>query len=452
LDGTSQLVPDGGYDVVLRAAAPGLTPLPTAVSSAVVDTTAPVAGIASPGHLAVELSSHPLGIRGSAQDVNFASYSLAIAPGNPPGSFATFASSQLAVTGVPPADLLGTLTTLAHSPGDHTLRLTVVDLAGNSTTVLRPFTLDYITVTNVSSTPKTILPEDNELVGVTFTVSHDCDAAVEFYRWPECTLVRTVSAENLGAGMHTLLWNGKDANGSFAPDRLHHFVVRVSDAAGRDGHFNDPTNPFRGTGASWGSTSITTSGFNAHRNDVIVVNYQVNGWLDCQITVQGTNLSVPLSPTGTFPPGPHVAYWDGRNQNGQIHTGNFNFYFGVPADLPHPSVFVKRGPTHFLGFRAQAYLIHPVFSQVSGVSYELTREATVSIVVQDPNGNHVKTLLPATLQNAGIHGLDAGVRWDGCDEAGRVVSLQGTYSIVLTAVDPLTGHAYTRRGAVRVYH
>lgn len=179
--------------------------------------------------------------------------------------------------------------------------------------------------------------------------------------------------------------------------------------------------------------------------------YKDHCWLSSQITVQGSDLSVPLSPTGTFAPGAHVDYWDGRNRLGELHLGDFRFFFGVPGNLPSPAVFLQRGPIRFLELRAQPYLIHPLFGQVSGLAYELTRDAYVSIAVEDPNGSHVRTILPGAFQMAGTYGLDAGLAWDGRDDQEQLVAVEGTYTVVLSAIDLVTQEVYERRGAVTVY-
>jgi flagellar hook assembly protein FlgD len=453
-DGADELaavVADGEYTLALEATAPGGASTTKSVTVEV-DTVAPVAAITTPTAQQMVLSHEPFQIEGAAHDDHFKLYQLSIAPGAPPGAFTTLKSSAVPVEGIPTMDDLYLLPTQSYASDVYTLRLAVSDDAGNVSTLDREFELDYIQITDVGSTPAVIDPAASETAEIAYTVNRDCDVAVDLHAWPAGVLIRTLTQTGVLAGPNTAMWDGLDDLGVFStPEVLHYFVIQATDASGRTGQYNDATTPKLGPSGSVGGISIDTAGFDPYANDEIEVEFNITGLARSQIWVKGSNLFLPLSETGVFPPGQHVGRWDGRNQLGGLHQGAFSFFVDDPSNLPSPAIYLAREPIRFADFRAEAYLIHPVFGQVSGFTYELTRDAVVTITVEDPNGNHVRTLLTAQPQTAGVYDLDDGIGWDGRDDAGNVVSLEGTYTVVLSATDLLTGKVHVRRGNVTVY-
>lgn len=453
-DEMAKVVADGTYDLALAATTSDGLSTERSVG-ADLDTLAPEGSITSPTASQALLTVAPLPIEGTADDDNLEEWTLSIAAGSPPGAYTPLATSDDPVTGVPPDDELFVLPTIEYPADDYTLRLVVRDLAGNASTVDREILIDTIQITDVPDIRAIIDPASGQTFDVAFAVSRDCDVEVDFHAWPGGELVRTIAAAGVLAGPSSVVWNGRDELGSFSTlDLLHYFVIRASDSSGRDGRYNDPTAPLLGTTSAWNPSSIQieTDGFDPYRNDEIEVEYQISGWRDSEIIIQGSNLQRLLKPGGIFRPGSHLDYWDGRNELGAIHEGNFSFnFFQGATPLPSPAVFLERDPIRFAEFRAEAYLIHPVLGQVSGFTYELTRDAVVTITVQDPNGNHVRTVLDEVSQSAGVHDLQDGIVWDGSDDAGRTVSLEGSYTIVLSATDPSTAKTYVRRGVVTVY-
>jgi hypothetical protein len=73
--------------------------------------------------------------------------------------------------------------------------------------------------------------------------------------------------------------------------------------------------------------------------------------------------------------------------------------------------------------------------------------AQVSIDLLDPTGNRWRTLLTNASQSAGPQTVE----WDGRTDQGRLVSVAGDYTVVLTAVEPVSGLSATYRGIIVVY-
>jgi flagellar hook assembly protein FlgD len=450
LDGGGALLPEGSYSYTFRALAPSTGAVATANSTVPIrlDVTAPSVAITDPVRQQTLQSGQSYTVRGVASDANFTNYTLSIGAGAPPGAFTQLASSATPVSGVPPADVLGVLATQTYTPGPYTLRLSATDSGGNVASVERAIELDHLIFTDVYALPERIDVSAGDSGVVYFTLNRPADVVCRIYAWPGNTLVRTHNAPGSPAGENSILWDGRDDLGQFSSlYKANYVTLSASDGVGRDGSFNSVASPAPYPLGSWGSTNVVTAGFDPHRNDEIRLDYSVNGWLSSNIWAQGAGMNRALSPFGVFPPGAQVGFWDGRNQAGALHAGSFQFYFGVPATVPGFSFYLDRPAVRFDNFRAEAYVIQPLFGEVSRLDFELSAPSTVNASVRDPNGNHVRTLLSGAALAAGAHTLE----WDGRTALGDVVAIEGQYRIVLDALDPLTGLNFQRVGVVTIY-
>jgi flagellar hook assembly protein FlgD len=145
--------------------------------------------------------------------------------------------------------------------------------------------------------------------------------------------------------------------------------------------------------------------------------------------------------------GPQTEFWDGRRDDGAFHAGAFNVFYDVPVALPLNAIVLSRPLPAIDDFRAQAYLIQPVFAEVSALTYTLTRDASISITLTDPNGNAVRTLLSSAPQTAGPQSLE----WDGRTDSGELVAVEGAYRVTMAATDSVSGLGSTRIGTLTVY-
>jgi hypothetical protein len=146
-------------------------------------------------------------------------------------------------------------------------------------------------------------------------------------------------------------------------------------------------------------------------------------------------------------PGSHTEIWDGRKDDSAFHQGSFEVFFEVPGVLPVDTIILRRAPIEFQNFRAEAYLIQPVFGEVSALTYTLNRNANVTIILNDPNGNVVRMLLSNVPQAAGPQSVE----WDGRTDSGQLAHVEGDYKVTLTGVDPVSGLSATRTGVIVVY-
>jgi hypothetical protein len=157
-------------------------------------------------------------------------------------------------------------------------------------------------------------------------------------------------------------------------------------------------------------------------------------------------MNIRLLSNAPHPAGNGTERWDGRKDDGTFHQGSFTIFFGIPATLPQ-NVIIVSGGTELTDFHAEAYLILPVFGEVSLLRYTLPASSSVTVTLTDPNGNLVRTLLNGTAQSAGLQSIE----WNGKNDAGLIVSTEGSYKVTLTALESGTGQTRTRQGSVVVY-
>ena len=142
-----------------------------------------------------------------------------------------------------------------------------------------------------------------------------------------------------------------------------------------------------------------------------------------------------------------TVFWDGRYNDGTIFTGSYEVYFAVPQGVPGNSIIVRNQSLQITNVVCEAYMILPSYGEVSTIQYTLPVDADVTIDMTDPDGNHFRTLLVDEPQTAGPQQ----VVWDGRNDTGQIVAIEGNYTVVITAVDPVTGTSVTRYGVVVAY-
>ena len=146
--------------------------------------------------------------------------------------------------------------------------------------------------------------------------------------------------------------------------------------------------------------------------------------------------------------GPNTEYWDGRKNDGTFYVGRFDVYYGIPQNIQLHALIIKQPPLIAPEtLKAEAYLILPLFGEVSTVTYTLNRQVRVTLEIQDPNGSHFRTLAQNELQTAGPHSVE----WDGRDDAGALASVEGSYRVTLTAEEAVSGGVTTQIGSITVH-
>lgn len=443
--GASGVVPDGVYTYQFQATEPGSGASDTTDEGTVtVDVTPPTASFLSPTQGQTILTD-VLTITGTAEDTNFSEYLVEYGQGSDPENFSYLNNAYTPVVN----DVLHTLSLRDVTPGLYTLRLTVRDWAGNQTQVLRQVTLDHLTVTEVGLSSSAFDPYVGEQAQMLYTLNRPAHVTLRIYDDLTKALIRTLTFAGQPAGARTATWNGRNDNNQTVPLEAYYFTLEATDAIGRRGGWNDADNPFVGPWPEHQNPTVNVTEYDPYRNEPVTITYEVSApdRIDTLQITDATGVVRTLLTQAVQAPGLRTVVWDGRRDDGTMHAGPFNVYFGTPFALPLHAIIAQHDLPDISSVRAEAYVILPVFGEVSTLSYTLTQSARISLEIADPNGNSVRMLQSDVLKTAGTHTAE----WDGRTDAGSVVSDEGTYAVTLTLEDPVTGLTSVRRGAITVY-
>ena len=411
------------------------------------DRIAPTAAITSPTQNQTLLNDNPITFIGTASDANSWYWTLVYGVGASPAAFTTLVTSFTPVVN-------GTLYTLnpqGWAAGTYTFRLTVTDRGGLVSALTRQIVLDHIQVSAVSTNPSFVDPYAGEQAGINYTLGRTANVTVRIYDDLTKQLVGTLTATNQTAGAKTINWDGKNAGAQIAPLTAYYVTIEAVDPANanRKGTYGNAVNPAMGNTPSHGGYTVSPSSYDPYKNDLVQIGHTMTGpghlsifiW-DATTTAirQIQNQEVELA-------GAQTDTWDGRKDNGAVHTGRFNVFFDIPLPLPANPIVLRHTGAGFSDLRTEAYVIQPAFDEVSRISYTLAANANVTVTIVDPNGNTVRTLLASVAQTAGAQTVE----WNGRTDGGQVVWLEGDYRVVLTGTQTPSGFQFSRTGVITVY-
>ncbi len=244
--------------------------------------------------------------------------------------------------------------------------------------------------------------------------------------------------QQLQAGLTYADWDLLDSNGVAVPADCYNIIVTAV-------YVSDPneTATFSTVGGSNTYPQITNfvvdnTDFDPYKNISATIDFDLSGNGKVFLEIQFNNIS-PDPPNRVLlnnellPTGNYTYYWDGRDGNGNIPAGgDWAVYYSVPVPVNSLGVVVYRDPPRITELRCNQYLIVPTYREVSKISYTLSKNAEVTIIINDPDGNYFKMLLEQSDESAGSHE----VIWNGTDDDGKFISTEGVYDVEITTVDP----------------
>lgn len=286
--------------------------------------------------------------------------------------------------------------------------------------------------------------------GISYNLSEDCYVTVTIYDSFDA-LVKTLENNVLKkAGEYSVNWNGKNSAGQMVPDGVYTYKIVAVDLAGLESEpitgtiiverlnpsitaVMDSPDPFDPTGDKQNTISYTVS-----ENAVVNISlYKENGLL-----VRDLGSTDALI-------GSNKAFWDGKDNNGQlVENGTYTYKINAIDAYDKPSKTVTGtisiGELDFpviSNFKAAPNPFTPDGSNNTTITYSISKAASVSVRIYDLTNNLIKTLEDNASKSAGSQS----VTWQGNNLAGFTVPA-GSYTVVITAVDkdglkadPLTG-------------
>ncbi len=467
-DGSGVVQPDGTYGIFLTAN-DGIYSA-SAVSSTVIDRTAPTGTILAPSSgqtfSNVRQSGSTTSVTGTATDTNLLDWNLrAGITGETQSAFAggTTAVNNAAFGSWPIADLVN---------GSYDLTLLVRDRAGNASSLTTTVTVAHFSVTQGAYELNTATGQPITYTSVvpfpvtqTMTVRNAAGVAV-----------RTLVNEARAAGTYTDTWNGRDDGGAILPDGPYSYFATVAegsnlliwDLSNQMRSSTDTQLPYPSCSSkalpSGLCFSQSQSGFtyDLFANDPLKIQYSVAE--ASRVSVVFTSLSETLGNCT----GVEVCVINGEYQASGSHVVSWPGVFstGVFAATP-PKLTVVRKTSTFpknvvilygsgSGAEVKNLALTPsVFSPESGpmtIEFDLTTNpntnatVTMQMVRQAANGSPISTLQTITLppQSPG----HVTYVWDGKAVGGHWIA-PGEYALLVEATgNGVSSQARSRFAAI----
>lgn len=301
-------------------------------------------------------------------------------------------------------------------------------------------------VYNISRSPTVIDHFEGQTVSVGYDLSINSTVTLKIYDELNNNLVRTL-VENVprSAGQNSEIWDGKDEKGELLPYEAYYVDIEAV-TKNQTYHYIDPMGDSPSPGQF--GPSVTNPDFNPFQNETVSISYTVPnaGRQPVNILSSINQLLKQIVDDRPKPPGPRTDRWDGRKANGQIFSGSYHFQFPQSVRLRHNTIILQSSQIPALAIAANPFLIIPTHNEVSTLGYELSETASVTVTIRDPLGNHFRTLLSNTAQNAGQYSL----LWDGKNDFGEYPNLEGDYQIIIETYNAQNGLTLQSSGNVVV--
>ncbi|MBU1043858.1 MAG: gliding motility-associated C-terminal domain-containing protein [Candidatus Omnitrophica bacterium] len=452
-DTSDSIVADGVYTCYVQAIDPD-TGLPVSTKSCAIeiDNTPAQAVITFP--VADSIVSGNLDIIGTVNDINFKSAVLQYGEGSNPLTWVDIVSINTVVI----ANKLGEIDTGTLPNGIITFKIVGEDNAGNISEGSVQVTTDNVKITNVSANPRTIDPAVSESTSINFSLDRDANVTIRIYKaenpydynYIVTSYVKTyvfTPVDNIpySSGQHAFVWDGRDGNGELLPVGTYVFTMEATAAGAGDGYY-DPEYVD-------GDSLIDNTGFslifNPYKNENCLIDYDIvsPAWLTI-MTFSSDGQTVRKLVRWEFrDAGSYTEYWDGRTYDGNVvSVGSYNIR-GYTKQMPENYIIIKNSPISVTSLETEAYLILPLYDQVSTIKYAISRDAFVTIKLYDPNGSYYCTLEEGSILK---QGGNYSVEWNGTNDDGKYINVSGDYRVEITLTDA-EGVSIVRNGNIVVY-
>lgn len=239
------------------------------------------------------------------------------------------------------------------------------------------------------------------------------------------------------AGAYSQLWDGKDKSGLLVPDGTYRIVVEAVDSTGAIiGQMEKLQLAARLPVIS--NVTDTPDPFSPAAGQQAMINYTISS--DAQVTVTILKGYTPVRTLVTNviqTGGTYNIAWDGKDDYGNV-AGDATYTYQIDAvnqvvpgfaGTYKSTVVIQSGPPQMTGLA-----VNPDPFKIGGgslnISFDLSKNASVTAKITDQSGNVVQTLLTGVARNAGYNAIS----WDGRTGSGGYVA-EGVYSAVVSAAD-----------------
>jgi hypothetical protein len=257
--------------------------------------------------------------------------------------------------------------------------------------------------TGIRHSPSVISPTLGGSTTIEFTLATAADVILRIYKEnttsPE---VRVIPMPGLGAGLHTISWDGKDDDDNFVPDEAYVYALSTS-VAGFTDVFNPPRPPEGSKVIHLELASQINATYNLYRNEPLKIVFDVKhapGRVRVNRLIPGNPPEVTLLNFAPFPQlFNRLFVYDGFDSNGVFFGSDPRRYFFHPDPIQRNAVIVEKtsprisGPGYVPGGPAQPpaievkgdpYLIRLSYDQISRIAFCIDQPADLTVKILKP--------------------------------------------------------------------
>jgi PKD repeat protein len=325
----------------------------------------------------------------------------------------------------------------------------------------------------ISLSTDTLLPQQNGTVDVQTSLSRPASATVFMKNQSGKTVRTLVSNVQRAVGQYKDTWDGKDDNGNIVPDGVYYAIFQYT--ANSQTQTVDLTNTTGGDQItfdySWTQnwTLTTVDGTNCWSYSSCTISPYANDFMKFSFPLKqaaimtaairltyGTTQVASLFTSMPLGQGPHVIYWEGTDEQGNVIAPPPNDYFSPNIGgftLPQNAVVVEQAPQISSVAANPNYLDPFTGSFLSGtgqpttISFTLSKQATVVLQVASVDSGG----LLRTITQPNVAAGNSTIAWDGRADNG-LFAAQGSYRLALKAVDAQGNQSIIRYVLVKVFY
>lgn len=305
-------------------------------------------------------------------------------------------------------------------------------------------------IPHMDNSPAQADPLSGDSFTIEYVVNSDSAVTIDICTAGSNSVVRQLPL--LGrAGINTVAWDCTNNSGNIVPNGFYDVVIKAGLTAQPSVSRRSPRGRVTEPG-TW-SHVVATENSDPYKNAPVAIDFEMTDWGRLMMRVLRADAPFDevvrlMDNDRILPPGVHTHLWNGRNAIGQVYEGTFSVHFDVPKAVTTGALLVWACPPEITNLLCNQYRIIPTYGEITTISYQLTQDAIVTLNIKDPDGSHFTTLFEADSQTAGAWELT----WDGTDDMGQYVSLEGVYGVEVIVEHPdHPAFNSTTTGAITVY-
>lgn len=345
--------------------------------------------------------------------------------------------------------------------GEYEFQLTITDAQDVSTDKTIYITVGEFSndIKNVFASPKFIDPARGEKSVISFEIEEPAAITVDLYKayvvingWGDGQYQREfqmtlVDNQQMNAGVHTVSWDGSDGEGNLLDPSAYVYVIRADTG---DGTPSVCGLDYYSGSVDISDTSVDPPNYNPYANQMVEIQYEL--YRPAWVTIGGIGMRGFILYGAPRDQGEHIEKWDGKNNLGEIVTGDLQLSSKAEI-LPDNCIVIEDVYASIItDISSEAYVILPAYGEISTIKYTLASDAKVSVSIADPNGNRW-TVLEEESKPLGQHSVE----WHATTSDGKMVwpgtpdSPEGDYTVEITAEDPVNNVVDKRYANIHVY-